>query len=66
MHVEADREGYALLPPILLDDVSGNVYARDLQTRDTAIMRRYPDRTAFMLRRDGVDGNSPLVWERIR
>jgi hypothetical protein len=64
--VEADREGYALLPPILLDNSSGNVYARDLQARDTLVMKRYPERTVYRLRRDGVDGNAPLIWERIR
>lgn len=63
--VEADREGYALLPPVLLDDISGNVYARDLQARDTVMIDRYPDRQPYLLRRNGVDGNSPLVWERL-
>lgn len=64
-HVVADREGYALFPPLLLEQRSGNVYVRDFQERDTLILRRYPTRRAYLLRRDGVDGASPLRWIRL-
>lgn len=60
--VEADREGYALYPPLVLERETGNVYVRDFQARDTVILQRYPNRAAFVLRRDGVDGLSPLRW----
>lgn len=60
--VVADREGYALYPPFLLDHTSGNVYARDIPGRDSILIRRYKGRHAYMVRRDGVDGASPLRW----
>ena len=60
--VGADREGYALYPPLLLERTSGNTYVRDFQERDTVILRRFPGRRAFLLRRDGVDGTAPLRW----
>ena len=63
--VSADREGYALFPPLLLEHSSGNIYVRDFEKRDSVIMRRYPNRPAFLLRRDGVDGAAPLRWIRI-
>ena len=60
--VAADREGYALYPPILFERESGNTYVRDFQERDTLILLRFPNRRAFLLRRDGVDGAAPLRW----
>jgi hypothetical protein len=60
--VAADREGYALYPPVVLDRETGNIYVRDFQERDTLIMNRFRDRRVFLLRRDGVDGTSPLRW----
>lgn len=60
--VMADRGGYALFPPFLLDRTSGNIYARDFQDRDSVLLNRYRDRRAFVVRREGVDGTSPLVW----
>jgi hypothetical protein len=62
VRVEADREGYALYPPLVLERETGNVYVRDFQARDTVLLQRYPNRAAFILRRDGVDGLSPLRW----
>jgi len=64
--VAADREGYALYPPLLLERESGNLYVRDFQARDSVILKRYPDRPAFLLRRDGVDGSAPLRWLPMR
>lgn len=60
--VAADREGYALYPPLVLENETGNVYVRDFQERDTLIMNRFRDRAVWLLRRDGVDGSSPLRW----
>jgi hypothetical protein len=43
------REGVLPLAPLLvLND--GNVYARDLQARDTLVLAAYPDRPVFALR----------------
>jgi hypothetical protein len=37
-----------LAPLLVLND--GNVYARDLQARDTLVLAAYPDRPVFALR----------------
>jgi hypothetical protein len=58
--VAEDREGYALYPPFLLDRTSGNVYVRSIPGRDTVLIRRYSDRAAYLVRRDGVDGTASL------
>ena len=44
-----DARGFTLYPPLLLDDRSGNVYARDLHARDTLALLEYPDRPLFLL-----------------
>ncbi len=64
--VEEDRAGYALYPPFLLDRTSGNVYARDFGARNSELLNRYPERRAYLVRRDGVDGSAPLIWVSIR
>jgi hypothetical protein len=63
--VSADQAGYALYPPFLLDNSSGNMYVRDLGNRDSAIVRRFAGRRAFRVSRHGVDGSAPLVWTEI-
>lgn len=65
-HVTEDQAGYALYPPFLLDDRSGNVYARDLGARNSELISRFPERQVFLVRRTGVDGSSPLAWDRLR
>lgn len=60
--VVEDREGYALFPPFLLDRKSQNIYARSMPGRDSILMLRYPNRRAYLVRRDGVDGTAPLRW----
>jgi hypothetical protein len=64
--VLADREGYALYPPFLLDNVSSNTYARDLGARDSLLMDANRGRSVFVVTRAGVDGTSPLRWIRVR
>jgi hypothetical protein len=59
-----DRAGYALLPPVLLDRASGNVYARDLGARDTLVMAQYPERAVWMLRRRAAEAGGALEWAR--
>jgi hypothetical protein len=44
-----DARGFTLYPPLLLDDRTGNVYARDLHARDTLALLRYPGRPPFLL-----------------
>jgi hypothetical protein len=61
-HVRADREGYALYPPFLLDRDSGNLYVRDLFALDTVVMRRFSNRKFYIVQRDGVDGEARLIW----
>lgn len=64
--VRADQDGYALYPPFLLDNVSGNMYVRDFGARDSVILGAYPGRPAFVVTRNGVDGTSPLHWRQVR
>jgi hypothetical protein len=63
--VRSDQSGYALYPPFLLDNTSGNIYVRDLGPRDSTIMRRFSGKRAFRVTRDGIDGGAPLVWQLI-
>lgn len=51
--LEEDRQGFTLLPPLLLARRGANVYARDLHARDTLLLSRYPDRPVFLLQPDG-------------
>lgn len=64
--VMADRAGYALYPPFLLDNRSGNVYLRDFPDRDTLALRSFSGRPSYRVTRNGVDGTSPLVWIRLK
>lgn len=63
--VLADRDGYALYPPFLLDNATGNVYARDFGQRDSVVQRLFPQRPSYRVSRRGVDGAAPLVWTRL-
>ena len=60
--INEDRTGYALLPPFLLERESGNLYARDLQARDSLLLDQYPGRTVYLLRRQGAQAGAPLDW----
>ncbi len=57
-----DRAGYALLPPVLLDRTSGNVYARDLGARDSLLMAQYPRRMVYLMRRRAAEVGGALEW----
>lgn len=63
--VVADREGYALYPPFLLDNRSGNLYMRDFEARDSLVRHAFIGQPAYVVTRDGVDGTSPLRWVRL-
>ncbi len=56
-----DSTGFTLLGPVLVMQPGGNVYARDLHARDTLLIRQYPDRPLFLLRREGGAIGAPLV-----
>ena len=50
-----DRAGTANLNALLLAEVGGNVWARDLHARDTLLLRQYPDRRVYLLRSDPIN-----------
>jgi hypothetical protein len=60
--INEDRLGYTHLAPLLLERGSGNVYARDLQERDSLMTAAYPARPLFLLRRKGAAADSAFEW----
>lgn len=60
--INEDRLGYTHLAPLLLERGSGNVYARDLQARDSLMTAEYPARPVFLLRRKGAAADSAFEW----
>ncbi len=60
--INDDRVGYTHLAPLLLERGSGNVYARDLQARDSLMVEAYPGRSVYLLRRKGADADAPYEW----
>ncbi len=60
-----DRAGYTHLPPLQLERGSGNVYARDLQARDSLLLAAYPSRPVWLLRRSGAEADAPYQWIRL-
>jgi len=48
--LQEDRQGFTLLAPLLYADWGTNVYARDMQARNLALVRRYPHRPLYLLR----------------
>jgi hypothetical protein len=60
--INEDRLGYTHLAPLLLERGSGNVYARDLQARDSLMTMEYPARPLFLLRRKGAAADSAFEW----
>ena len=61
-----DRAGYTHLAPLLLERGSGNVYARDLQGRDSLMTAAYPTRPIFLLLRKGASADSVFEWLPLR
>lgn len=47
--VRETMEGFTVYPPLLLARQGGNRYFRDLHERDSLVLRRYLDRTVFMI-----------------
>jgi hypothetical protein len=60
--INEDRAGYTHLAPLLLERGSGNVYARDLQARDSLLLVVYPTRPVYLFRRTGSEADAPYEW----
>jgi hypothetical protein len=60
--INEDRIGYTHLAPLLLERGSGNIYARDLQARDSLMTATYPARSVFLLYRIGASADSAFRW----
>jgi hypothetical protein len=50
-----DSAGFTLYAPASLVNADGNVYARDLHARDSLLLRAFPGRPVYLLRRVAVD-----------
>ncbi len=61
-----DRSGYVHFAPLLLERANGNVYARDLQARDSLLLRDFPERQVYLLRHLGPAADAPLEWLPLR
>jgi hypothetical protein len=59
--INDDRGGTTLLPPLLLAD-DGNVYVRDLHSRNRLILDQYPGRPVFLLHPRSAQGIAPPVF----
>lgn len=53
--IDADRQGFTLLMPLLLARRGDNIYARDLGARDSLLAHEYPTRPLYLLRPQSAD-----------
>lgn len=60
-----DRAGFTVLASALALPRDGNVYARDLQARDTLLLRANPGRPVYLIRPTSSELNAPLMMERL-
>lgn len=60
--IEDDRAGFLHYAPLRLVTSGGNVYARDLQARDSLLLAQYPERRVFLLRRAGTRVDARLEY----
>jgi hypothetical protein len=60
--INDDNAGYAHLAPLQLERGSGNIYARDLQARDSFLLSAYPSRRVYLLRRTTVEPDAVFQW----
>ena len=58
--------GIVPLAPLLLSGGPSNVYVRDLHARDTLLLKMYPDRPIFVVRRDSSAAGLTLRYHRAR
>ncbi|MGH7702834.1 MAG: hypothetical protein ACREMO_07045 [Gemmatimonadales bacterium] len=52
--VREEATGFTLFPPLLLARGGNNIYARDLDARDSLLLKLYPDRPVYLLRPQGI------------
>ncbi len=64
--INEDRIGYTHLAPLLLERGSGNIYARDLQARDSLMTATYPTRPVYLLYRIGASADSAFKWAPLK
>ena len=62
--VRESAAGVVPLAPLLLSGGPTNVYVRDLHARDTLLLKRYPDRPVFVIRRDSSAAGVTLRYHR--
>ncbi|MFN2565257.1 MAG: hypothetical protein ABR499_09645 [Gemmatimonadaceae bacterium] len=62
--VSESSSGIVPLAPLLLSGGPTNVYVRDLHARDTLLLKRYPDRPIFVVRRDSSAAGVTLRYHR--
>ncbi len=61
--IAEDRDGFTLLPPLLLEHGGGNIYARDLHERNRWLAEQYPDRPLYLLRPPtAAEGEEPRFY----
>jgi hypothetical protein len=62
-----ENEGFWVFPPLLLSGDNGNVFAKDLGSRDSLLLSAYPDRSVYLLRPSSTDpGVTPTFWSADR
>lgn len=63
--VAESEAGVIALAPVLAAPSDGNVYARDLHARDTALVARYPNRPIWLLSAATREPNAPPRFFRV-
>lgn len=53
-HINEDRGGFTLFPPLLLARGGDNVYVRDLGGRNQLMLQQFPGRSIYLLRPDSA------------
>jgi len=62
--VSESAAGVVPLAPLLLSGGPTNVYARDLHARDSLLLKHYPNRPIFVVRRDSTAAGVTLRYHR--
>ncbi len=61
-HIAADRAGFLHYAPLRLITTGDNVYARDLQGRDSLLLAQFAGRPVYLLKRAGTRVDAPLQY----
>lgn len=62
--VQESSAGVVPLAPLLLSGGRSNVYVRDLHARDSVLLKQYPNRPIFIVRRDSSTAGVTLRYHR--